>query len=214
MEGSLHPPADPGFRLIETGLWTPETGLHHRALHLGRLARSAARLGITPHGVDDVLATVTGNGAQRLRLTVDVKGQPQVETSSFTPLPEDITWKVQIASQRLNPDNPWLSIKTTERQLYDHARAELPDTADEMIFLNQRDEVCEGTITNIFADLGQGLVTPPATSGLLPGILRQHLLNGGQAREQVLDLSDLRNARALYVGNALRGLIAAALPAD
>ena len=42
-----------------------------------------------------------------------------------------------------------------------------------MILLNQRGEVCEGTITNIFVDIGEPvLVTPALTCGLLPGVLR------------------------------------------
>ena len=41
MEGPLCPPPDPGFRLIETFLWTPEGGVQRRAGHMARLARSA-----------------------------------------------------------------------------------------------------------------------------------------------------------------------------
>ena len=38
---------------------------------------------------------------------------------------------------------------------------------------NERGEICEGTITNIFADFGDGvLMTPRLDCGLLPGVLR------------------------------------------
>ncbi len=79
-----------------------------------------------------------------------------------------------------------------------------------MIFLNERDEVCEGTITNVFFDLGDGLCTPPLTCGCLPGVLRADMLATGQAREAVLTAADLPRAQ-LRVGNSLRGLIAATL---
>ena len=37
------------------------------------------------------------------------------------------------------------------------ARAEFPrEQADEVILLNERGEVCEGTITNVFVDMGDG----------------------------------------------------------
>ena len=209
MESPLRCPDDPGFRLIETGLWTLDTGLHHRDLHLARLTRTAARLGIVPDGVDAALDAIQADSPQRLRLTVDAAGRAEVTTAPFSPLPDGTVWRVQIAKTRLSSTDPWLGVKTTQRALYDTARVRLPEKADELIFLNERGEVCEGTITNIFADLGQGLVTPPLSSGCLPGILRQSLLERGEAREEVLTTYDLKSAGALYVGNALRGLIPA-----
>ena len=80
-----------------------------------------------------------------------------------------------------------------------------------MILLNERGEVCEGTITNIFAESADGmLLTPPLTSGLLPGVLRAELIRERKARGEVLKLDDLRH-RKLFVGNSLRGLIPAEL---
>ena len=84
--------------------------------------------------------------------------------------------------------------------------------ADEVILLNERGEVCEGTITNVFVDIGDGvLVTPALACGLLPGVLRGELLDAGRAREAVLSPADLMDAKALFVGNSLRGLIPARL---
>jgi 4-amino-4-deoxychorismate lyase len=86
----------------------------------------------------------------------------------------------------------------------------LPDGVDEYIFLNENDEVCEGTITNIFADLGTGLVTPPTSCGLLPGILRGELLQGN-VRAEIIPFARLKTAKQIFVGNSLRGLIPANL---
>jgi 4-amino-4-deoxychorismate lyase len=73
-----------------------------------------------------------------------------------------------------------------------------------MIFQNERGEVCEGTITTVFFDRGQGMRTPPLACGVLPGVLRADL----GAAEEVLLVVDLPRVR-LWVGNALRGLIPA-----
>ena len=75
------------------------------------------------------------------------------------------------------------------------------------LFLNERDEVCEGARSNVFVRLDGVLYTPPLACGLLPGILRRRLLESGEARERVLTLADLARAEALYMGNALRGLV-------
>ena len=62
----------------------------------------------------------------------------------------------------------------------------LPAGVDEAVLLNERGEVCDGTITSVFVDRGGGLVTPPLGCGLLPGVLRGEMLARGACREAVL----------------------------
>jgi 4-amino-4-deoxychorismate lyase len=88
--------------------------------------------------------------------------------------------------------------------VYDAARAAMADGLDEVIFLNERGEVCDGSITTLFFDRGAGMRTPPLACGLLPGVLRADL---GVA-EEVLRAQDLPRVR-LWVGNSLRGLMPA-----
>jgi 4-amino-4-deoxychorismate lyase len=211
MESPLRPPADPEFRLIETGLWTPDEGLRLADFHLGRLRSSAARLEIGIKGLDAALAAVRASGPRRLRLTVDAGGRVEVTLHDFTPEPEGRAWRLAVSEKRLIATDPWLSVKSTERGLYDQTRASLPEGVEEVIFLNTDGAVCEGTITNIFVDRGEGLETPSLSCGVLPGVLRESLIAGGTAREAVLTPDDLAGARALYAGNALRGLIPARL---
>ena len=109
---------------------------------------------------------------------------------------------------RLSSSDPWLAIKSSNRTAYDTARATLPESLDEVIFQNERGEVCDGTITTVFFDAGDGLCTPPLSSGLLPGVLRAEMLAKDALREAVLRASDLDKVR-LWVGNSLRGLIPA-----
>lgn len=211
MESPLCPPADRGFRLIETGLWTPDEGLHRAALHLGRLRTSAARLGIEILDLDAALEAARADGPRRMRLTVDAGGQVEITLHDFTPEPEGRAWRLAVSEARLIATDPWLTVKSTERDLYDRTRAELPEGVEEVIFLNSDGAVCEGTITNVFVDRGEGLETPSLSCGVLPGVLRESLIADGTAREAVLTLGDLAGARAFYVGNALRGLIPARL---
>ncbi|MEF9603608.1 aminotransferase class IV, partial [Paracoccus sp. PXZ] len=112
------------------------------------------------------------------------------------------------AGTRLNSGDPWLRLKTTRRAHYDAARAALPEGIEEAIFLNERGEVCDGTITTVFFDRGQGIRTPPLSCGLLPGVLRTGMLAEGACREELLLAEELPRVR-LWVGNALRGLIPA-----
>tara|TARA_B100002051_G_C16686755_1_gene613062 strand:+ start:1045 stop:1359 length:315 start_codon:yes stop_codon:yes gene_type:complete len=103
-----------------------------------------------------------------------------------------------------------LRLKTTARAPYDAARAALPEGVDEAILLNERGELCEGTITNLFLKRDGTYLTPPCASGLLPGILREEMLETGAAREAVLQPEDLAQGE-VFMGNSLRGLIPAQL---
>jgi 4-amino-4-deoxychorismate lyase len=187
----------PGLKLIETVLWDGASAPRW-PLHLARLRRSAGLLGwtcpdVSSHGPDH---------PARLRLTLDRTGRVEWEVAALPPA--NAEWRVGLASDCLSSSDPWLSVKSTRRSVYDTARAALPAGLDEVLFLNERGEVCEGTITNIFFDRGQGMRTPPLSSGLLPGVLRAEI----GCPEGILLAEDLPRVR-LWVGNALRGLIPA-----
>ncbi len=206
MESPLCPP---DTRLIETLRWDG-TGLVRRDLHLARLARSAAALGFChdAEAVDRALAQITGPDPLRVRLTLGQGGDAEVTTAPLGPTPAE--WRVALHPARLHSGNPWLRHKTTQRALFDTARANLPAGIDEWIFANERDEICEGTITTLFFDPGQGGRTPPVACGCLPGILREERIALGQCGEGILTLADLPGVR-LTMGNSLRELIPARL---
>lgn len=196
MEGALREGGrEPGLRLIETVLWDGAAAPRW-PLHQARLRRSAALLGwdcpeVAPGGADH---------PARLRLTLGAAGDAIWEVHPL-PAPK-AEWRLGLATARLSARDPWLSVKSTRRALYDATRAALPEGLDEVLFLNERGEVCEGTITTVFFDRGQGMRTPPLSCGLLPGVLRAEL----GCPEEVLQPEELPRVR-LWVGNALRGLI-------
>jgi para-aminobenzoate synthetase/4-amino-4-deoxychorismate lyase len=78
-----------------------------------------------------------------------------------------------------------------------------------VIYLNEAGELAEGSRTTIFIERDGKLLTPKLTSGLLPGTLRQALIDDGRATEEVLKLDDLAKADAIYLGNSVRGLVRA-----
>ena len=211
MESALRRNLPPDLKLIETFGFDPALGFQNLDLHLSRMEKSAQGFGIEfdRNAAQHFLSAVSEKGTQRCRMTLNLKGKLDIQVF---PISSAVgVWRVMVAKDRLRSDDRWLRVKTTERQFYDDARANLPNGVDELIFLNERDEICEGTITNVFADFGQGLITPPLTCGLLPGVLRQKLLDAGEAAEAVLTERDIKRAQRLFVGNSLRGLIRAHL---
>lgn len=202
------------FSLIETLRWQPDAGFLRLDQHLRRLSRSADALGFRqPQDAKGKLEKeVAGEVPLRVRLVMTYRGKMEVTATPFEPIPEETVWRLKIAKTRLQSEDSLFRHKTTRREPYEAARAEFSkEEADEVILLNERGEICEGTITNIFAEAADGmLLTPPLTSGLLPGVLRAELIRERKARGEVLKLDDLRH-RKLFVGNSLRGLIRAEL---
>ena len=90
------------------------------------------------------------------------------------------------------------------RTRYEEAHERFPD-APGVILWNRRGELTETCIANLVLELDGKLVTPHGDSGLLPGTLRQELLDRGQIEEQVLTLDDLRNAERIFTINSVRG---------
>ncbi|MEQ1954213.1 aminotransferase class IV family protein [Mesorhizobium sp. CN2-181] len=217
-EGPLRDRNGPGFELIETFRWQPIGGFVRLERHLARLHASAAALGFAadPQKIGEALGACEGERVPlRVRLTLAPDGKATGVTQPFEPLPEDTVWTLRIAATRLDSSDPLLRHKTTRRALYEAARAEFPrEQAEELLLLNERGELCEGTITSIFLDTGEKeLLTPALSCGLLPGVLRGELIETGEAREAVLTLHDLWAARKILVGNSLRGLIEARMSA-
>jgi 4-amino-4-deoxychorismate lyase len=144
----------------------------------------------------------------RIRLEPVPDGRNEVQTAPFAPLAENTVWRLRISETRLSSTDPLLRHKTSRRTLYTAARAEVPAAEDdEVLLLNERGDICEGTITSLFLDDGSGILkTPPLAAGLLAGVLREELLETGRAVEQALRVDDLASG-TLLVGNSLRGLI-------
>ena len=185
--------------------------------HLQRLYASAAELGFAcdPERVGSRLSAAIDrpNAALRVRLVLPANGDVSASAQPYEPLSADRVWRLRLARTRLNSGDMLLRHKTSRRQVYTHARSEyLITQADEVLLANERGELCEGTITNLFADFGDGvLATPRLDCGLLPGVLRAEMLDEGKAREAVFGIDELKLAGAVFVGNSLRGLIRARL---
>ena len=195
--------------LIETMLWDRADGYYLLDRHLDRLAASAAYFAL-PYDRAAIAALLDSQSfpeaRMRVRLTLDASG-PAVTSVPLPPNPD--VFRFAIAPEKLDSQSLWLRHKTTNRAFYDtpRQRAHAEQGVDEVLFLNERGELTEGSITNLFVERGGILLTPPLSSGLLPGTLRAELIASGKAEERVLTLADLEGAEAIWLGNSVRGLI-------
>jgi para-aminobenzoate synthetase/4-amino-4-deoxychorismate lyase len=105
----------------------------------------------------------------------------------------------------VDSSDPFLYHKTTNRTVYEAARAGCPGFDDVLLF-NERGEITESTIANVAVDIAGKLCTPPVSCGLLPGTLRAHLLQQGILVERTITVSDLRRAQRCFLLNSVRGV--------
>ncbi len=199
--------------LIETFRWSAAGDILRKNRHMTRLKQSAKALGypLDEAGLESELANLTGNHDLRVRLTLSSTGNINLTPAPFTALPSPL--KLSISRQALTQGVQDTRHKTTARDFYDGERNRLKSMTgcNEVIFFNERGELCEGSFTNIFIEIEGQLYTPPLSSGLLAGILRSELLENQKAIERVLFITDVTKADAIFVGNSLRGLLKAEL---
>jgi para-aminobenzoate synthetase/4-amino-4-deoxychorismate lyase len=146
---------------------------------------------------------------RRVRLTLDEAGKFAAASAPLGAAPA--SWAYAISARRVESGDILLRHKTTWRAMFDEeaARAAKIDGADEVIFLNERGEITEGSRSTVFVRRNGVLATPPLDAGLLDGILRREMLETGACVERSLQPDDLQDAEEVYFGNSLRGLIRA-----
>lgn len=198
--------ACPDYELFET-LLLRRGHYRLRSRHLARLEASARALGFAwdsgrAEAALDALAAVLPEGHWRVRMRLAMDGAVSVDHEPF--VHERGVQTVALAAGPVEADDPRLRHKTSRRRLYEE-RA-LPGVFDTLLW-NERGEATEFTRGNLVVRLDGRLVTPPLTSGLLPGCFRAALLARGSITERVVTLGDLERAGALWFVNSLRGTV-------
>jgi para-aminobenzoate synthetase/4-amino-4-deoxychorismate lyase len=202
------------FFLIESMLWNGSYPFLE--MHLDRLDDSADYFGFTCNrgeiraALEQYVQQFAVQSDRKVRLLlIDADGNFMIISEPIATVgdPNQIG-RVRISSHRTDPADPMLYHKTTQRPLYalEYSQASL-NGYDDVLFLNQRGEVTEGAISNVFIEKDGRWFTPPIECGLLSGVYRRHLRETRpEIEERILSLDDLRTADAIYLTNAVRGL--------
>jgi 4-amino-4-deoxychorismate lyase len=202
------------FELIETMRADSQGQIPMLVRHLQRLQTSALSMGFNWPGrvaVEQAIQTAllkmtTFTESTRVRLLMTLDGELQITTA---PLPAlQARPLVALASLTLDSRESLLQHKTTHRPWYDPTTQWLTAHHDffDLVFVNERAELCEGSRSNIYLKQDNDWVTPPLACGLLGGVMREHLLSTHQVREAVLTRTDFEQPAArLRLSNGLRG---------
>ncbi|MBB5987743.1 aminotransferase class IV [Sphingobium lignivorans] len=200
------------FDLIETMAFDPASGLPMLERHISRMQASADKLGFRfdRHALRNELqaATFSFVEAMRVRVLLSRAGNMAVEVRPHAPWPQAIM-QVSIVPRLLGGDDLRIHHKTTDRRHYEEALRR--GGTFEVLLLDEAGYLTEGCFSTIFVERGDRLLTPPLSRGLLPGVLRQNLLDMGEAEEADLKPRDLEGG--FFIGNASRGMVAASVVA-
>jgi para-aminobenzoate synthetase / 4-amino-4-deoxychorismate lyase len=193
------------FRLIEAlklenGVYT----LLNR--HMARLAASAGYFNFlcdeskVRQELSQYASYTPGTHKVRLLLAsdggVDISSEPLMDNSSAL--------RVAVSCITVDSHDSMRYHKTTCRDLLDTARSSDFD-CDEVLLLNEHGQLTEGSYHTLVVKLSGQLLTPPLSCGLLPGVLREELLEQGKLCERTLYPADLERAEELWLINSVRG---------
>jgi para-aminobenzoate synthetase/4-amino-4-deoxychorismate lyase len=194
------------FRLLETFGYGNGASMETFRAHLQRMRASAMFFGFRcPANLETrvISKLQTSHERVRIRLMLSRSGEIEVQCGAL-PLPRATPVRLAIDDEPICSDSTMLFHKTTLRHPYDRRRRKFP-RADDVVMINERGECTETTIANIAARVGGAWITPPLSSGCLPGIGRAQLIDEGVLVEAVLRPEDLRGAEEVAVVNSLRG---------
>ena len=198
------------FQLVETMLWEKDFFL--LSMHMERLESSAAYFNFACDRaaillrLHELSKSFAAGKSYRVRLLLSSNGNFTIEDSELRT--EQCGGCVRLSPERTSSNDVFIRHKTTQREIYERQYAEARAAGlDEVIFQNERAEITEGAISNIFIKRSGKMITPPLSCGVLPGVFRRYLLEtDATAEEGIITMEDLRAAEAVFLCNSVRGL--------
>lgn len=202
----------PYFELFETMKF--KNGVIERLdLHLKRLEESASYFlfkyneEIVIKSLKDELSKYDSSKDYKVKLILNKWGSVNIEVSDISTTPGKIN--VIISDKIISAENRFQYFKTTNRDLYDSEYKKYSEEGFfDVIFINEKNQVAEGSRTNIFINKCGLLYTPPISCGILPGVFRKYWLRRNiNIKEEVLFKDDLLVADDIILTNSLRGIV-------
>lgn len=186
--------------------------------HLARLERAMDFLGIS-QPMDEIRQEVqkglaaVGSGRRVLKLTVSQKNiLVNLRDNHYTREDYLRGMTACISPVCRNETSPFTYHKTLNYGdcILEKRRAAKAGIG-EPIFCNTRGEIAEGAVSNVFFVRDGELYTPPVSCGMLPGIVRQWVMDHVPVREQVIVPEEAGSFQEMFLTNSLMGVMPVAV---
>lgn len=191
--------------------------------HYARLAEGCDQIGLDAPGraalreaiAELVDAQSTPDARCRITVTGGVggrgplrEGPPSVMVTATPERPIVSPTPVVTGAWTRDPSRPLAGVKTmSSGDLVVALRYAAARSATEYVFSTPSGELCEGARSNIVCALdGVGWVTPPLSTGCLPGVTRSLLLDGGIVDEAPITIEQFRRSAEVLLTASPRGV--------
>lgn len=201
----------PVFEIIETMLLDTSRKYLFLYEHLERLSQSASYWDF-PFDKEQAL-----NLLNDFRLTVEkfpeivrisLADDGKMKVTSRAYIPQTSTVILKLSSHKIDSNNRFLRHKTTHRAVYNNELERAKnDGCFEVIFVNEKNHITEGSVTSIFFKKNKEWFTPPIDDGLLPGIWRARFIAEHNAIQQSIPLNTIKNFNEIIIGNSVRDIL-------
>ena len=189
------------FETIKTGGNKPFS----LSRHIARAQSSAVALGITIPNSDQISQSVTDlfaavpHGLGMLRISFDNQGNwlavhmPYAEQEKSC----DVRMHPGAVTGDVHKRFPY----TNRLEILEQARLA---GFDDAIVVNGQGNICEGSVTNLIANIDGRWVTPPTTDFVLPGIIRQILIENELVAIESIPVDRLAEITSAFFISSLR----------
>ncbi len=216
-----------GEGLFETFRWKSQFPVFYER-HINRMREGARILGIpfpTDEEIRDGLKKVLSDADisdAYVKIALLSKGSSvfHEEPNGYSLLfavrryqPARKSVNVIVSSYRRNTKSPILCVKSLNYLENLLAKREAFSSGyDEAVYLNERNELAEGAVSNIFFIRDEVVYTPSLECGLLPGIIRGAIFEiahevGLEIREGRYGVQELNHSDGVFLTNSLIGAV-------
>lgn len=117
-------------------------------------------------------------------------------------------FKIKLSYVLRNPTSRMTYIKSLSynENLYEYNKAN-KEGFNEVIFLNIYDNIAEGATSNIFIIKDKKIYTPKISDGILPGVVRNWVIENFEVCEKHLNKKDLYSADEVFITNSVLGIM-------
>lgn len=117
-------------------------------------------------------------------------------------------FKIKLSSVLRNPTSNMTYIKSLSynENLYEYNKAN-KEGFNEVVFLNIYGNIAEGATSNIFIIKDKKIYTPKISDGILPGVVRNWVIENFKVCEKHLNKKDLYSADEVFITNSVLGIM-------
>lgn len=201
----------PDFKLIETLLLDQNKKYTYLDQHLQRLENSAQYwdFPFDKKMIINQLNDFKNKISQTpviIRMALDSAGDIEITSREFIAQKSPVV--LLLSDDKTDSQDRFLFHKTTNRSLYDNAYKQARESGYfDMLFTNEKGNITETSIANIFFRKGEQWFTPPITDGLLPGVWRSEFLKKENVLERSISINNLDSYDEIIIANSVRGII-------